>query len=326
MFLGLTNSATEILRDRAVIRRERNCYPGAGLYVTAKFLALALVAALQCGAYLAVAHPLLEIRGMFLEHWLWMTLTAWSGTSLALLISSVVRTERAALTSVPLLLVPQMLWAGALVPFKEMNRALFDEVGINRERGGTPVPAQIMPLRYSYESMVVTQAIRNPFEKERLRMQRRINTLTSVRELTKEGAERLEVLKICLTKLMAAGCYTAEEGERIAQEISAIARRGNRDEAMEYDPWPNGDEKDVQAVSNYFVNSRIDLMTREAEAFRVDYRNLKQRAIYLALEQPLWGERWMETNRRNATVLGLFILLCPVLTTVILRRQNRRVR
>ena len=326
MFLGLTNSATEILRDRAMIRRERNCYPGAGLYVTAKFLALALVAAMQCGAYLAVAHPLLEIRGMLLEHWLWMTLTAWSGTSLALLISSVVRTERAALTSVPLLLVPQMLWAGALVPFKEMNRALFDEVGINRERGGTPVPAQIMPLRYSYESMVVTQAIRNPFEKERLRMQRRINTLTSVRELTKESAERLEVLKICLTKLMAAGCRTAEEGEQIAREISAIARRGDRDEAMAFDPWPDGDEKKIQSVSNHFVNSRIDLMTREAEAFRVDYRNLKQRAIYLALEQPLWGKQWMETNRRNAAVLGLFIFLCPAFTTLILRRQNRRVR
>lgn len=325
MFLGLTNSATEILRDRPVIRRERNCYPGAGMYVTAKFLALALVAALQCGAYLIVAHSLLEIRGMFLDHWLWMTLTAWAGTSLALLISSVVRTERAALTSVPLLLVPQMIWAGALVPFKEMNRALFDEVGINRDRGGSPVPAQIMPLRYAYESMVVAQATRNPFEKERMSLQRRLESLTSIRELTKEQAERLEVMKICLTKLMAAGCRNASEGETFAATIATIARRGDREAADAIDAWPDGDPKTIHPVSDYFVNARIDLMTREAEAFRVDYRNHKQRAIYLALEQPLSGEKWIQTHRRNGIVLALFILLCPTVATFLLRRQNRRV-
>ncbi len=328
MFLGLTNSATEILRDRPVIRRERNCYPGAGLYVTAKFLALALVAAMQCGAYLAIAHPLLEIRGMFLDHWLWMTLTALTGTALALLVSSLVRTERAALTSVPLLLVPQMLLAGALVPFKEMNRALYDEVGINRDRGGTPVPAQIMPLRYAYESMVVAQATRNPFEKERMRLQQRLNLLTATRELTKESAERLEVMKICLTKLLGSGSVNAREGERLAASISLIARRGDREAAMALKVWPEGveDPKDVSAVSDYFVNARIDLMTREAEAFRMDYRNQKHRAIYLALEQPLWAGRWIETDRRNGIVLAVFILLCPVLTAIILRRQNQRVK
>jgi ABC transport system ATP-binding/permease protein len=328
MFLGLTNSATEILRDRPVIRRERNCYPGAGMYVTAKFLALAIVAALQCAAYLAVAHPLLEIRGMFLDHWLWMTLTAWTGTSMALLVSSLVRTERAALTSVPLLLVPQMLLAGALVPFKEMNRAIYDEVGINRDRGGTPVPSQIMPLRYAYESMVVAQATRNPFEKERMRLQSRLNALTATRELNKTSAERLEVMKICLTKLLGAGCYNDKDGELLASQISNIARRGNRDEAMALKVWPPPQEDGTKPkpVSDYFVNARIDLMTREADTFRTDYRNTKNRAIFLALEQPLPQGRWIETDRRNGFVLALFILLCPAVTTFILRAQNRRVK
>ena len=86
---------------------------------------------------------------------------------MALLVSSVVKTERAALTAVPLLLVPQMLLAGALVPYKEMNRGLFDEAKLEREHGGVPVPARIMPLRYAFEGMLVAQATRNPFEIER---------------------------------------------------------------------------------------------------------------------------------------------------------------
>jgi len=351
MFLGLTNSATEILRDRAVIRRERNCYPGGDLYVAAKWLALALVAMLQCGAYLAVAHPLLEIRGMFLEHWLWMTLTAWTGTSLALLVSALVKTERAALTSVPLLLVPQMLLAGALVPFKEMNRAMFDDGSINRERGGTPVPAQIMPLRYAYEAMVVAQATRNPFEKERMRIQRRIDDLAATRELTKESAERLEILKLSLTKLLGAGASHAADAQIIAEEISYLARNGTREQCEALEVWPVGeDPRKIRSIADFFVNSRIDLMTREAETLRTDYRNQKARAIFLALRQPMFGvsneefveveksgpgvveaeperkQEWMETDRRNGFALGLVIFLCPGLTGWILRRQNRRVK
>ncbi|MFN7342043.1 MAG: ABC transporter permease, partial [bacterium] len=64
MFLGLTNSATEILRDRAVLRRERNCNPGGLSYVIAKFLALGIVAAVQCFFYLVVGNHFLEIEGV----------------------------------------------------------------------------------------------------------------------------------------------------------------------------------------------------------------------------------------------------------------------
>ena len=326
MFLGLTNSATEILRDRPVIRRERNSYPGAGLYVTAKLLALIIVAGLQCAAYLAVAHPLLEIRGVFMEHWLWMTLTACTGTALALLVSCVVKTERAALTSVPLLLVPQMLLAGALVSFKEMNLALFEEVGVHRENGGTPIPAKFMPLRYSYEAMVITQATRNPFENERMRIQRRLNELTAVRELTKEKAERLEILKISLTKLLGAGANSAREAEALTHEISYIARKGTREQCMNLKVWPEaGKDGATHQIADYFVNARIDLMTREAETFRADYRNQKRRSIHLALEQPLWNERLSETDRRNGFILAIYILVCPIITVLILRKQNSKV-
>ena len=95
---------------------------------------------------------------------------------------------------------------------------------------------------------------------------------------------------------------------------------------MAIDVWPDGDPKSMHPVSDYFVNARIDLMTREAEAFRVDYRNHKQRAIYLALEQPMADGKWIETHRRNGIILALFIFCCPTLASYLLRRQNRRVR
>jgi len=348
MFLGLTNSATEVLRDRPVLRRERNCQPGAGSYVAAKFVALGLVAAAQCFMYLLVGNHLLDIHGMLFDHWLLLTLTAWSGTGMALVISSLVRTERAALTSVPLLLVPQMLLAGALVPYREMNRGLFENIGINRERGGAPVPAMFMPLRYSYEAMIVAQATQNPFEAERIRLQRRIDRMRdAVGGVSPGQEERFELLKEGLRRLLAAGASDSDEARDLVSRITRIARSGTRVEVETMMIWPE-DDPDARPASEFFVNDRIDLLVREAETFRNDYRNEgERRNVFLALRKPspfglgdtaaadnndrpatfandpVWG---VETHRYCAAILLGIVIGSGVISTLIISRQNRLTR
>jgi len=340
MFLGLTNSATEVLRDRPILRRERNCQPGAASYVAAKFSALALVAAGQCLTYLIVGNYFLEIEGMLFHHWLWMTLTAWTGTAMALVVSSIVKTERAALTSVPLLLVPQMLLAGALVPYHEMNRGLFRNARDIRERGGVPVPAAIMPLRYAYEAMVVTQAVCNPFEIERLRLQRRIDRVRHLTApMTTKAEDRFELAKEGLRRLLAAGASNKEEAADLVARIRRIANTGTRIEVETMKVWPEGDPKACPA-SEFFVNKRIDLLVREAETFRNDYRNKERRLVFLALTQPLpWAadqppptgqfvEPANEISTRNyctCILLGI-VAACGGISTLIISRQNRMTR
>ncbi len=327
MFLGLTNSATEILRDRPVLRRERNYRRSAALYVAAKFVTLALVAAVQCLIYTAVGHTILEIRGTLADHWLWMTLTSCTGTALALLVSALVRTERAALTAVPLLLVPQMLLAGALVPFREMNRGLFEDAGIERERGGTPIPSRVMPLRYAYEAMVVNQATRNPFDLERIRVQRRVDAFKELPPpLEPAVAERFELMKLALRILVAAGAADPGEAADFTSRLASLARGGTRLELESMKVWPEGDR--VRPISEFFVNERIDLLVREAESFRTDYRNEeigRQSDIFLAEKKPLGGDT-IPTLRRNGIMLVLTIVVACLLTALSLVVQNRRTR
>lgn len=326
MFLGLTNSATEILRDRAVLRRERNCQPGGRTYVMAKFLALGIVAAVQCFTYLLVGNYFLEIEGVLFYHWVWMTLTALTGTGMALLVSAVVSTERAALTAVPLLLVPQMLLAGALVPFKEMNRGLFDNSKVERERGGVPVPAFVMPLRYAFEGMLVAQATRNPFELERIRLQRKIENARDVAgEFSKEELERFEMVKEGLRRLLASGAMDIREARALVKRIKRMAEEGTPIEVSTMKVWP--DEEGAKPTYEFFVNERIDLLIREAETFRSDYRNETQRHVFLALEKPVFfREKELETMRYNGWLLFGVIAGCGGLTAWIIGRQNRSVR
>ncbi|MBK1827199.1 ATP-binding cassette domain-containing protein [Haloferula rosea] len=325
MFLGLTNSATEILRDRPMLRRERNTRHSPILYVAAKFAALAAVAMVQCFIYTLVGHRILEIHGTLADQWQWMSLTAFSGTALALLVSALVRTERAALTAVPLLLVPQMLLAGALVPFREMNRGLFEDAGIERERGGVPVPARLMPLRFAYEGMVVTQATRNPFDLERIRIQRRVDTIKAMPPpLDEITNERFDIMKTALQALVGADATNPKEARLLAERLTAIARGGTRLELESLDIRP--DSPDAQPLSDYFVNRRIELLVEEAKSFRNDYRNVelgRRTDIFLALKKP-WGSQDVPTVYLAAVTLGGTSILALAITSLALIIQNRR--
>lgn len=328
MFLGLTNSATEILRDRPILRRERNSRPNNALYVSAKFFSLTVVAAVQCLVYTSVGHHLLEIEGTLMDQWMWMTLTACTGTSLALLVSALVRTERAALTSVPLLLVPQMLLAGALVPYKEMNRGLFENAGIERERGGIPVPARYMPLRFAYEGMVVTQATRNPFDLERIRIQRRVETFKEMtaegQPLGEEGAERFEIMKLALQLLVGAEATNPDDAEELAAQINQIARGGTKLELESLEIRPDNEE--ARPVSEFFVNRRIELLVEQARNFRTDYRNAdigRRPDIFLSDKKP-WGEEQISTLQIAAFLLGITNISALGLSALALSIQNRR--
>src|SRR5206468_3190247 len=124
MFLGLTNSADDIIRDRAVLQRERNLDVRLSYYVIAKTLTLAVFALIQCVLFVLIGNYVLEIRAMFWIYLGIMFMTAMSGVSLGLLISSLVADPKTAANIVPLVLIPQIIMGGALIKYEDMNRNL----------------------------------------------------------------------------------------------------------------------------------------------------------------------------------------------------------
>lgn len=210
MFFGLTGAACEIIRDRNIIRRESNYrlfIPG---YLFSKILVLTGLVSVQCALYLLVSNAILEIHFMFWEHFAIMVLTAFVGISLSLMVSALVRSERTALNIVPLLLVPQILLAGALIRFEEMNefcpelpegtpdiitstlRPLRHRVAYQDKNTHDiltkPVPliAEFCPLRYAFEMMFVVQANHNLWEEERESMVARRDYLKDELKLFKK--------------------------------------------------------------------------------------------------------------------------------------------
>ncbi|MFC4993326.1 ATP-binding cassette domain-containing protein [Rubritalea tangerina] len=333
MFLGLTNSATEILRDLPVLRRERNTRYGTGLYIAAKCTTLTLLALIQCAIYVSIGHYFLEIKEMWFTHWLWMSTTAITGTAMAMLISTIVKSERAALSSIPLLLVPQLLLAGALVPFGEMNRGLFVGGDEARENGAEPVPAMFMPLRYSFEGIILAQATENPFEKERRRIQERIEVLKKkvipqddTKEenfLTDEEAARIKILTAGLTRLYAAEAIDQDGAALLSHRIANVALNGTMDELENLNIYL-GDEDESEPVQSFFQNTRTELLVRRAEINRVDMRAEQDRSLFLA-EWKFWFGKKLSSTFWCKSVLAAVSILSLLAATAVVTRWNRKV-
>src|SRR5205085_544559 len=102
-----------------ILHRERNLDVRLPYYVFAKFVTLAAFSAVQCALFVLVGNKVLEIRGMFSEYFFYMFITAASGTSLGLLISSLAADGKTAANVVPLVLIPQLIFGGALIKYED---------------------------------------------------------------------------------------------------------------------------------------------------------------------------------------------------------------
>jgi hypothetical protein len=197
-----------------------------------------------------------------------------------------------------------------------------------------------MPLRYAYEGMIVSQAVRNPFEVERIRLQRRIDRGRNIgNTMNERSVEQFELAKEGLRRLLAAGASNKKDAAEIVERIRRISSSGSRIEVETMKVWPENDPN-ARPASEFFVNERIDLLVREAETFRNDYRNKENRVVFHALKKPIpfmagrpdpeavftEPAGHVETQRFCGVILGLFITACVLLSIFIIHRQNRMTR
>lgn len=293
MFFGLTASASEVLKDHALLRRESNYSPFVTGYIGAKALILSGICALQCALYLVAGNWVLEIHEMFWSYWWIMSLTSFVGVAMSLMVSAYAKTERAALNIVPLMLVPQILMAGAMIPFEEMNQFLpwsadrADEHG-RLKPGRVPLVADLCPLRYSYEMMVVDQANYNPWEQERRNIHTRVEKLKKMpRELTASEDKELRVLLRGLTALSSLEATDAEQARRYLRHVTGVSLDAD---SKAFD----AKMKEIEALpgkkipmTDFFVNDRILGISEFAEAQRQSRETQDRPSIFLAERQPI---------------------------------------
>lgn len=335
MFLGLTNSADEIIRDRHMLNRERNHNLRTLYYLSGKVLALGAFALVQCVIYLLIGNWILEIRDMFLIHLWWMFITALTGACLGLLVSSLVHDSRTALNAIPLLLIPQIILGGALIKYEEMNKNLDfvysvsrylvkDDDGESPSKLKVPFICHFMPLRWSYEAMLISQAKLNPLTRVQDMLEDRIQAIVDLPkevDLTEEQRKELSLSKQALAVVSGLQARNPQEVARRLERIREDTLRHSLDGAL-LEVY-QAEKKDTSA-EEVFVNRKVlDLLTK-AEMEREDYRRRSSPNVFFGTQKKYFGTTFRTLWINNAILLaGLALVLASVEFS--LRRQLTQV-
>jgi ABC transport system ATP-binding/permease protein len=156
LFLGLSVSAGEINRDRKVLERERFLNLSWPAYIAAKILYLALVSAVQMAMFVWTARSILRVPDMGLITWVVLFSCSLVSCTLGLNISAALKSTVTIYILIPLLLIPQIILGGAVIPFDELARREADDRNVS-------LVADLMPSRWGYEALVTTQFTTNRY-------------------------------------------------------------------------------------------------------------------------------------------------------------------
>lgn len=150
LFLGLTISAEEIFRDRKILKREHFLNLSKTSYLLSKVGILVCISAIQVFLFLVIANPILELKGLFFRYFIALFTTAFCANMIGLNISASFNSAIAIYIIIPLIIIPMMVLSGAMFPFDKLNRKIgsVDKV---------PLIAEIIPTRWTYEALMVTQ-------------------------------------------------------------------------------------------------------------------------------------------------------------------------
>ncbi len=222
LFIGLSMSASEIIKDRKILERESFLRLSRLSYLHSKILVLFFISAIQTFMFVLVGNTILEIRGMFFHYWVVLFTVSCLANMIGLNISSGMNSIANAYIVIPFIIVPQLLFSGMFPRFDHLN-SLFDDPAY------VPLIGEMMPSRWAFEALAVHQGKSNLFTREFFEVDRsRFNAsyeidLLSTLQLNldeanfklaggsdlQESATDLELVRNELQKLITSGVSTS---------------------------------------------------------------------------------------------------------------------
>jgi ABC-type multidrug transport system ATPase subunit len=155
-FIGMSGSAEEIIKDRALLKREKFLQLSYGSYIWSKIIFMAGVSLIQTFLFILIGNTIMGL-GLFGIWWLILFATAFLANLTGLLLSQCLNSIVAIYISIPILLIPQILLCGLVVSFTDLTP--------NSKTGNVPLIGDLIPSRWSYEALAVTSFTDNDYEK-----------------------------------------------------------------------------------------------------------------------------------------------------------------
>ncbi len=157
IFIGMSGSAEEIFKDRALLKRERFLRLSNNSYIWSKIIFMSGLSIIQTFLFIIVGNSIMGISGQFGTWWMLMFISAFLANLTGLVLSQSLSSIVAIYITIPLLLIPQILLCGLVVKFEDLNP--------NSKTGNVPIIGEIIPSRWAFEALAVNSFCTNDYEK-----------------------------------------------------------------------------------------------------------------------------------------------------------------
>jgi ABC-type multidrug transport system ATPase subunit/uncharacterized tellurite resistance protein B-like protein len=157
LFIGITVSAEEIIKDRKILKREKFLNLSWSSYLSSKIVVQFTLSAIQSALFVLIGNTIMEIRGMYFEYWI-VLFSAWCFSNiLGLVISDSFKTVITIYILIPFLIIPQLILSGIIVKFDKLNPNISNPRNI-------PFYGEIITARWAYEALAVYQYKENEYQ------------------------------------------------------------------------------------------------------------------------------------------------------------------
>ncbi len=146
MWFGIINSVKEIVSEKAIYERERLIGLKLIPYILSKFLVLSILSLIQVITLLLIVKAFIPIELQLLDLLVLIFVTALSGVAIGLLTSVVAKSVSQALSLVPIILLPMIIFGGGMIPINKLasNASYLDAYRVSF----------LMPTRWSLEEAI----------------------------------------------------------------------------------------------------------------------------------------------------------------------------
>ncbi|MDF1548017.1 MAG: ATP-binding cassette domain-containing protein, partial [Bacteroidales bacterium] len=159
LFLGMTVSAQEIIKDRMILQRESFVNLSRSSYLLSKVLILITLSAYQSFVFVLVGNSIMGIQDMYFQYWAVLFSTCVAANLLGLNISDGFKTTVTIYIVIPFLIIPQIILSGIIVKFDDINPSISSPNKI-------PFYGEMMISRWAYEALAVYQFKNNKYEQK----------------------------------------------------------------------------------------------------------------------------------------------------------------
>lgn len=281
LFLGLTVSAEEILKDKKILKRERYLGHSYASYLSSKLAVLYFISLIQTASFVAVGNYILEVNGMFLPFWLVLFSVSCFANTLGLNISAAFKTAKVIYILIPIMIIPQLLFSGVIVRFDKLFPSITQQEKV-------PWIGEVMASRWAFEAMAVYQFTSNDFADESFARDVQQKSVSWRKDYwTKEMKSVLSSMKDDFKRTGKVGVDDWElinaELHEVSEEYGLEDRQILRQEDVDVQTLEQT-ELWIQRLESYFIRYYNDLYAQSQMSLQPKLSDETQRLAYVKLK------------------------------------------